>query len=59
MALIIGIVSGVISFAGVMLGEQLENIMGNKMLIPGGRNLLIGMRILAEHMYSRKPSQFF
>ena len=49
-ALIIGIVCFVISFAGVMLGEQLETILGNKMEIFGGVILvLIGLRILYEH----------
>jgi putative Mn2+ efflux pump MntP len=49
-ALIIGIVCFVISFAGVMLGEQLETFLGNKMEIFGGFILiLIGIRILFEH----------
>jgi putative Mn2+ efflux pump MntP len=49
-ALIIGIVCFVISFAGVMLGEQLGTILGNKMEIFGGIILvLIGLRILYEH----------
>ncbi|MCK9592108.1 MAG: manganese efflux pump MntP family protein [Methanoregula sp.] len=49
-ALIIGIVCFVISFAGVMLGEQLETILGNKMEIFGGLILvLIGIRIIYEH----------
>ena len=49
-ALIIGIVCFVISFAGVMLGEQLETILGNKMEIFGGVILvMIGLRILYEH----------
>jgi hypothetical protein len=34
-ALIIGIVCGAISFAGVMLGEQLEALLGNRMEIAG------------------------
>jgi putative Mn2+ efflux pump MntP len=50
LALFIGIVCFVISFAGVMLGEQLETILGNKMEIFGGLILiLIGLRILYEH----------
>lgn len=52
-ALIIGIVCFVISFAGVMLGEQLETILGNKMEIFGGFILiLIGIKILYEHTIS-------
>lgn len=52
LAFIIGIVCGAISFAGVMLGEQLEDILGNKMEILGGLILiLIGIRILAEHVF--------
>lgn len=50
-AFIIGIVCFIISFSGVMLGEQLEAILGNKMEIFGGIILvLIGIRILYEHM---------
>ena len=49
-ALIIGLVCFIISFAGVMLGEQLETILGNKMEIFGGLILiLIGIKILHEH----------
>jgi putative Mn2+ efflux pump MntP len=52
-ALIIGIVCFGISFAGVMLGERLESFLGNKMEIIGGVILiLIGLRILTEHMFS-------
>ena len=52
-ALIIGIVCFGISFAGVMLGERLEKLIGNKMEIFGGILLiLIGLRILTEHMFS-------
>jgi manganese efflux pump family protein len=51
-ALIIGIVCSVISFAGVMLGEQLEDLLGNRMEILGGVILfLIGVKILAEHLF--------
>lgn len=54
-ALIIGIVCGSISFAGVMLGEQLEDIPGNKMEIAGGLILiLISVKILAEHLFTGK-----
>ena len=51
-ALIIGFVCCVISFAGVMLGERLEDILGNKMEIIGGLILiLIGINILAGHLF--------
>jgi len=51
-ALIIGGVCFAISFVGVMLGEQLEDILGNKMEIIGGLILiLIGFNILAGHMF--------
>jgi len=51
-ALIIGIVCFVISFAGVMLGERLEDLLGNKMEISGGLILiLIGFNILAGHLF--------
>ena len=50
-ALLIGTTSGVISFAGVMLGERLEDLLGNKMEIAGGLILvLIGVKILSEHL---------
>jgi len=50
-ALIIGIVCLGISFAGVMLGERLDDILGNRMEIFGGFILiLIGVRILYGHM---------
>lgn len=49
-AIIIGAVCFIISFAGVMLGERLEYILGNKMEIIGGLILiLIGINILAGH----------
>jgi manganese efflux pump family protein len=49
-AVIIGIVCFVISFAGVILGERLETVLGNKMEILGGIILiLIGVKILYEH----------
>jgi putative Mn2+ efflux pump MntP len=51
-AIIIGLVCFVISFAGVMLGERLEDILGNKMEIFGGLILiLIGINILARHLF--------
>jgi putative Mn2+ efflux pump MntP len=51
-AIIIGIVCFVISFAGVMLGERLEDILGNRMEIIGGLILiLIGINILAGHLF--------
>jgi putative Mn2+ efflux pump MntP len=50
-AFIIGLVCFVISFAGVMLGERLEDILGNKMEIIGGLILiLIGLRVIADHL---------
>jgi putative Mn2+ efflux pump MntP len=50
-AIIIGIVCSGISFTGVMLGEQLEAILDNKMEIFGGGILiLIGIKILYEHL---------
>jgi manganese efflux pump family protein len=50
-ALIIGIVCCAISFAGVVLGEKLEDLLGNRMEIAGGLILiLMGVRILAEHL---------
>jgi putative Mn2+ efflux pump MntP len=51
-AIIIGAVCFVISFAGVMLGERLEDILGHKMEIIGGLILiLIGINILAGHLF--------
>ena len=51
-AIIIGIVCFLISFAGVILGERLEDILGNKMEIIGGLILiLIGINILAGHLF--------
>ena len=52
LALIIGIVCGALSFTGVMLSEQLEDILGNKMVILGGLILILtGVRILTEHVF--------
>lgn len=46
-ALIIGLVAFLLSFAGVLAGEQLEKILGNRIEIAGGIILiLIGIRIL-------------
>jgi putative Mn2+ efflux pump MntP len=51
-ALIIGLVCFIISFAGVMLGERLEELLGNKMEIIGGLILiLIGINILSGHLF--------
>lgn len=51
-ALVIGIVCGGISFAGVLLGERLEKILGNRTEIAGGLILImIGLKILAEHLF--------
>ena len=51
-AIIIGVVCFVISFAGVMLGERLEDILGNKIELIGGLILiLIGVNILANHLF--------
>ena len=51
-AIIIGAVCFVISFSGVMLGERLEAVLGNKMEIIGGLILiLIGVNILANHLF--------
>ncbi|MFA4877530.1 MAG: manganese efflux pump MntP family protein [Methanoregula sp.] len=48
-SLIIGIVCFLISFSGVMLGERLEDLLGNRIEIVGGLILiLIGIKILAE-----------
>ena len=50
-ALIVGTICLGISFTGVLSGEQLEDILGNKTEIVGGLILiLIGIRILFEHM---------
>jgi manganese efflux pump family protein len=51
-AIIIGAVAFIVSFAGVMLGERLEDLLGNKMEIAGGVILiLIGTRILVQHLF--------
>ena len=50
-AVLIGIVCFAISFSGVILGERLENVLGDKMEVLGGVILiLIGVKILYEHM---------
>ena len=52
-SLIIGVVSFILSFCGVMLGERLERILGTKTEIAGGLILiLIGIRILATHVFA-------
>ncbi len=51
-AIIIGAVAFIVSFAGVMLGERLEDLLGNKTEIAGGVILiLIGIRILLQHLF--------
>jgi len=46
-ALIIGLIASILSFTGVLAGERLEKILGNKMEIAGGIILiLIGLKIL-------------
>ena len=51
-AIIIGAVAFIVSFAGVMLGERLGEILGSKMEIVGGIILiLIGTRILVQHLF--------
>ena len=50
-AILIGVVAFIVSFAGVMLGERLEALLGNKTEIAGGVILiLIGTRILVQHL---------
>jgi putative Mn2+ efflux pump MntP len=50
-SLIIGTVTFIMSFCGVMLGERLEKILGTKIEIAGGLILvLIGIRILVVHL---------
>jgi putative Mn2+ efflux pump MntP len=50
-AIIIGVVAFIVSFAGVMLGERLEILLGNKTEIAGGVILIIiGTRILVQHL---------
>jgi putative Mn2+ efflux pump MntP len=52
-SLIIGIVAFLLSFAGVMLGERLEELVGNKIEIAGGIILvLIGIKVLTEHLFT-------
>ncbi|WP_321504944.1 manganese efflux pump MntP family protein [uncultured Methanoregula sp.] len=51
-AIIIGTVCFLISFAGVMLGERLEDILGNRIEIAGGIILILtGLKILAESVF--------
>ncbi len=50
-ALIVGVVCFAISFAGVMLGKRLGNVLGHRMEILGGLILvLLGLRILYGHL---------
>ena len=50
-AIIIGGVAFIVSYAGVMLGERLEALLGNKTEVAGGVILiLIGARILIQHL---------
>jgi manganese efflux pump family protein len=52
-SLVIGIVAFALSFAGVMLGERLEEFVGNKIEIAGGIILiLIGIKVLTEHLFT-------
>lgn len=49
---IIGIVTFVISLAGVFLGSRFGNLFGNKAEIAGGLVLIgIGIKIFAEHVF--------
>ena len=59
-ALIIGSVCFLISFAGVMLGERLEDLLGNRIEIAGGLILiLIGIKILAESVFFESFTRHF
>ena len=52
-ALIIGIVTFVFSFAGVLSGTRLDSVLGNRVEIIGGLILLtIGLKILLEHLFT-------
>lgn len=51
-SLLIGVITFVISFAGVYIGAKCGNVLGNKAEIAGGLVLLaIGIKILAEHLF--------
>lgn len=51
-SLIIGIMTFIISFAGVYIGSRFGNLLGNKAEIVGGIVLIgIGVKILAEHLF--------
>ena len=54
-ALIIGIVCFVISLAGVLLGERLEDILGSKMEIIGGLILSVVVAIIAGTAFRGSP----
>jgi len=50
-ALVIGLITFVISFLGVVLGDRLGCLMGKRMEIAGGVILVgIGLKILVEHL---------
>ncbi|MBD3335879.1 MAG: manganese efflux pump [Candidatus Eisenbacteria bacterium] len=50
-SVIIGLVTGALSFAGVRLGRRVGRLFGKKMELAGGVILiLIGIRILVEHL---------
>ena len=49
---IIGVITFIVSFAGVHLGKKFSCILGNKAEIAGGIVLIgIGIKILVEHLY--------
>lgn len=49
---IIGVVTFIISFAGVYIGSKFGNLLGNKAEIAGGVVLVgIGVKILIEHLF--------
>ncbi len=51
-AIIIGVVSFIMSFIGVLLGAKFSKIFGNKIEVIGGLILIsIGIKILIEHIY--------
>ncbi len=52
-AIIIGIVTFALSFAGVYMGSRFGHLLGNKVEILGGTILIIiGLRILIEHTFT-------
>ncbi len=53
-SLLIGVITFIISFAGVYIGAKCGDILGNKAEIAGGLVLVaIGIKILAEHLFFR------